>query len=87
MCRPELLPVVEGLLAANGYRVVPALSHAGPQTLIQVLTSGPTTVSLRYHDGSTRADVVIQGDGSGSAVRLLEPMLVAPPEAREYGAS
>ena len=73
-CQPELLPIVEAALAANGYTVAsPFQRSLGGETTL-VMTSGLVTLLLDSTPSSTLAEIEVWGDALPAAVQLLESL-------------
>ena len=73
-CKAELLPVVEGALAANGYTMdLPAQQHfSGAMAL--VMRCGTTIVLLAHAPNSTVDDIEVWGAGQSATADLFESL-------------
>ena len=73
-CQPELLPIIEAALAANGYTIASPFqrSLSGGSTL--VMTSGLATLLLAYTPDHTLAEIEVWGDALAVAMELLESL-------------
>jgi hypothetical protein len=83
-CLLELLPMVEGVLAANGYHLETHRPRGAGSSTARVMTRGLTTVALIDAPSHTMAAIGIWGMDQSSAVRLLESL---PFEVRKHPAS
>jgi hypothetical protein len=71
-CKAELLPVVEGVLAANGYRIeMPQQQRLSGATAL-VMRSGATEVLLEHSPNSDIGEIEVWGAGQSATVNLLE---------------
>jgi len=72
MCRAELLPIVEGVLAANGYKIeMPQQQRSSGATAL-VMQSGTTVVLLEHSSNSDMGEIEVWGAGQSATVNLLE---------------
>lgn len=73
-CQRELLPMVEGALAAHGYRIeIPRQPSAGRSTAL-VMTRGLTTILLSDSPDQALAEIEIWGMCQSLAAQLLESL-------------
>jgi len=73
-CKAELLPVVEGALAANGYTMdLPAQQHFSGATAL-VMRCGTTTVLLEHPANSAVDAIEVWGDGQSATANLFESL-------------
>lgn len=73
-CKAELLPVVEGALAANGYMMDLSLEPHFSDTTAMVMRCGTTTVLLAHAPNSTVDDIEVWGAGQSAAADLFESL-------------
>lgn len=73
-CQPELLPIVEAALAANGYTIATPFQRSQNGATTMVMTSGLITLLLAYTPDHTLADIEVWGDALTVAVELLESL-------------
>jgi hypothetical protein len=71
-CKPELLPVVEGLLAANGYVIELPLQQRFSGATVLVMRFGATKVLLEDSPNSAVGEIEIWGTGQSATGNLLE---------------
>jgi hypothetical protein len=73
-CKAELLPVVEGALAANGYTLdLPAQQHfSGAMAL--VMRCGTTTVLLEHPANSAVDAIEVWGAGQSATATVFESL-------------
>jgi hypothetical protein len=76
LCRRELLPIVEGALAAHGYRIEIARQTGANSTTALVMTRGLTTILLSDAADQALATIEIWGLGQSLAAQLLESLPV-----------
>jgi hypothetical protein len=71
-CKAELLPIVEGVLAANGYMIeMPQQQRFNGATAL-VMQSGATVVLLEHSSNSDIGEIEVWGAGQSATVNLLE---------------
>jgi len=73
-CKAELLPVVEGALAANGYTMDLPLEPHFSDTTALVMRRGTTTVLLAHAPNSTVDDIEVWGAGQSATADLFESL-------------
>jgi hypothetical protein len=73
-CQYEMLPVVEGALAAHGYTVDAPLSRHAENASLKILTRGDGGVLLAYNTASSLAEIEIWGAAQSAASMLLESL-------------
>jgi hypothetical protein len=73
-CKAELLPVVEGALAANGYTMDLSLEPHFSDTTALVMRYGTTIVLLAHAPNSTVDDIEVWGAGQSAAANLFESL-------------
>ncbi|KPV52970.1 hypothetical protein SE17_12335 [Kouleothrix aurantiaca] len=71
-CNHELLPMVEGLLAANGYALETPLSRYINGTHLLVMTRGDGGALLSHSNSSDLASVELWGTAQSATGLLLE---------------
>jgi len=76
-CQAELLPVVEGALAANGYTMDLSLEPHFSATTALVMRCGTTTVLLAHAPNSTVDDIEVWGAGQSATADLFESLPIA----------
>ena len=76
-CQPELLPIIEAALAANGYTIASPFQRSLSGATTMVMTSGLATLLLAYTPDHTLADIEVWGDALPIAVELLESLPLA----------
>jgi hypothetical protein len=74
ICERELLPRVEGALAANGYRVEIRGQPGASRLTALIMTRGLTSILLTDDPNQAQAAIEIWGLGQALAVQLLESM-------------
>jgi hypothetical protein len=95
VCQRELLPRVEGALAANGYRVEIRGQPCAHYTTTLIMTRGLTSILLTDGPNQAQAAIEIWGLGQALAAQLLEslsldvykPQAVSPATLREADAA
>jgi hypothetical protein len=75
-CRQELLPMIEGALAAHRFFIEPPPSERGDSICV-VMTSGAAVVRLRALPKGNLAVVEIWGRDQASASQLLDSLPLA----------
>ena len=71
-CKVELLPIVEAVLAANGYKIeMPQQQRFSGATAL-VMRSGATEVLLEHSPNSDIGEIEVWGAGQSATVNLLE---------------
>ena len=71
-CKAELLPIVEGVLAANGYMIeLPQQERFSGATAL-VMRFGATEVLLEHSPNSDIGEIEVWGTGQSATVNLLE---------------
>jgi len=73
-CQAELLPVVEGALAANGYTMDLSLEPHFSATTALVMRCGTTIVLLAHAPNSTVDDIEVWGAGQSATADLFESL-------------
>jgi len=73
-CRYEMLPVVEGALAAHGYVVDAPLSRHADSASLRMMTHGDGGVLLAHNTASELAEIEIWGPAQSGASMLLESL-------------
>jgi len=73
-CQRELLPMVEGALAAHGYRIDLPRQLSANRTTALVMTRGLTTILLTEAPDQALAAIEIWGLGQSVAAQLLESL-------------
>ena len=73
-CQAELLPVVEGALAANGYTTDLSLALHFSATTTLVMRCGTTIVLLAHAPNSTVDDIEVWGAGQSATADLFESL-------------
>jgi hypothetical protein len=73
-CQAELLPVVEGALAANGYTMDLSLAPHFSATTALVMRCGTTIVLLAHAPNSTVDDIEVWGAGQSATADLFESL-------------
>jgi hypothetical protein len=83
LCARELLPIIEGALAANGYRIDIPRQHGANRITALVMTRGLTTILLTDAADQALAAIEIWGIGQSLAAELLEsfPIVLYKPSA------
>jgi hypothetical protein len=76
-CKHELLPMIEGALAANGYMVEASMSRQTKTSSLIVMTYGDGGVLLAHNRCGDLAEVDIWGAAQSAASRLLESLPLA----------
>jgi hypothetical protein len=71
-CKPELLPTVEGVLAAHGHTIALLSHHAPDDTSDIVMTCGETFVLLARTGMDDRAEIEVWGPAQAATVQVLE---------------
>ena len=77
-CRHELLPVIEGELAANGYIVEPKLSRYANDSSLLIMTREDGGVLMTYDCGQDVAQIDLWGSAQIATSLLLEDMYLLP---------
>ena len=73
-CKSELLPVVEGALAANGYTMDLSLEPHVSDTTALVMQCGTTIVLLVHAPNSSVDDIEVWGAGQSATADLFESL-------------
>ena len=73
-CQAELLPVVEGALAANGYTTDRSLEPHFSATTALVMRCGATIVLLAHAPNSTVDDIEVWGAGQSAVADVFEAL-------------
>jgi hypothetical protein len=76
-CQPELLPMVEAALAANGYAIEAPLQKQMNGDTLLVMAHGAAIVLLTHDEQSDQAKVDIAGAAQSAAGALLESLPIA----------
>ena len=76
ICEREVLPRVEGALAANGYRVEIRGQPRASRITALIMTRGLTSILLTDDPNQTQAAIEIWGLGQALAAQLLESMSI-----------
>jgi hypothetical protein len=71
-CKAELLPMVEGVLAANGYLIELSQQQRSSGATTLVMRSGATEVLLEHSPNSAIGEIEVWGTGQSATVNLLE---------------
>jgi hypothetical protein len=74
ICERELLPSVEGALAANGYRVDIRGQPSANRITALIMTRGLTSILLTDDPNQAQAAIEIWGLGQAIAAQLLESL-------------
>jgi hypothetical protein len=74
VCQRELLPMVEGALAAHGYRIEIRGQPSANRTTALVMTHGLTSILLTDVPNQALAAIEIWGLGQSLAAQLLESL-------------
>jgi hypothetical protein len=76
-CKQELLPVVEGVLAAHGYNIeIPPQPDAAGTTAL-VMSDGATTVLLTSASAREVAEIKVWGIAQSAVAQLIESLPIA----------
>jgi len=73
-CKYELLPMVEGALAAHGSIIEAPLSRDGQAASLLIMTRGDGGVLLAHATGSELAEIDIWGAAQSATSMLLEAL-------------
>ena len=73
-CKAELLPVVEGALAANGYTTDRPQQQRFSGTTALVMRCGTTTVLLAHAPNSPVDEIEVWGAGQSATAELFESL-------------
>ena len=73
-CLPDMLPIIEATLAANGYSVEVPLQRGSGGAHRMVMSSGAASVLLARHPNSETLEIEIWGAGQPHVVHLLETL-------------
>jgi hypothetical protein len=73
-CQAEVLPVVEGALAANGYTMDLSLAPHFSAATALVMRCGTTIVLLAHAPNSTVDDIEVWGAGQSATANLFESL-------------
>ena len=72
ICKPELLPTVEAVLAAHGHTIAIPPHHAPNGASAMVMTSGVTSVLLTQTPEHGHAEIEVWGPAQAATVQVLE---------------
>lgn len=73
-CQHEILPVIEGALAANGYVVDALLTERDVSACFTIMTNGDCGVLLAQNHTSGIAEIEIWGAAQSAASLLLKSL-------------
>jgi hypothetical protein len=71
-CKAELLPMVEGVLAANGYLIELSQHQRFSGATALVMRSGAIKVLLEHSPNSAIGEIEVWGAGQSATINLLE---------------
>lgn len=73
-CQPDMLPIIEATLAANGYAVEVPLQRGSGGAHTMVMSSSAASVLLAQLPNSETLEIEISGVGQPHVVHLLETL-------------